>query len=548
MINELTTEHWEPIRAAINDYTMHVVDASLHRSASKADIAQASALSALQKVRRAIEAATPETFQARVAPWMLECFGAEVSRDRTGRSHRFLEESLELVQAAGCSASEAHQLVDYVFGRPVGELAQEVGGVMVTLAALCLAQDVDMHAAGETELARVWTKIDVIRAKHAAKPKHSPLPGAAAPSSALGLDEVAERAAFVAEANRRGWRHGDFMLGAYAGWLAGRRGSPIPVADWNNRRTDSLDGWINELLTLREHRELRGIPAFARDAMKTIAHGLADHRPAGYVHDSTERDMICKRIRRVARAAGVENAMPEDDLLYACVGTMLGTIASAMERAAGAREPLPLMHQAFRTTETMGNPERIYRMIFDFPSLAALHAADAEWIALDRIDDGGVAERAPAEAIRLLAPQPAPPRDVVPGKVHCAKCGFTLQRVNLYMLSGMTGAGGEETEPCPNDGTPLLPVTWEQEAREAMCMAEQQFDRAHALEAAGVELVACKDLKDEESRLRQRRDVAISRDREATAVVDAMRDDYNRRKPLAWAAMRALLPKVASHG
>lgn len=47
---------------------------------------------------------------------------------------------------------------------------------MVTLAALCLAQDLDMHAAGETELARIWTKVEQIRAKQAAKPKHSPLP------------------------------------------------------------------------------------------------------------------------------------------------------------------------------------------------------------------------------------------------------------------------------------------------------------------------------------------------------------------------------------
>jgi Skp family chaperone for outer membrane proteins len=30
--------------------------------------------------------------------------------------------------------------------------------------------------AGEIELARVWTKVEQIRAKQAAKPKHSPLP------------------------------------------------------------------------------------------------------------------------------------------------------------------------------------------------------------------------------------------------------------------------------------------------------------------------------------------------------------------------------------
>lgn len=118
-------------------------------------------------------------FQARVQPWMMACFGEMVSGDREERNHRFLEEALELVQACGCSAGEAHQLVDYVFGRPVGEKPQEVGGVMVTLAALCLAHDMDMHAAGDVELARVWTKMEAIRAKQATKPKYGPLPGVA---------------------------------------------------------------------------------------------------------------------------------------------------------------------------------------------------------------------------------------------------------------------------------------------------------------------------------------------------------------------------------
>lgn len=116
------------------------------------------------------------SFQARVAKWMMACFSPEVCRDGRERNHRFLEEALELVQSLGCSASEAHQLVDYTFGRPVGEPVQEMGGVMVTLAALACAHDLGMMPAAETELARVWTKIDQIRAKQAAKPKHSPLP------------------------------------------------------------------------------------------------------------------------------------------------------------------------------------------------------------------------------------------------------------------------------------------------------------------------------------------------------------------------------------
>ncbi|MFM0226101.1 hypothetical protein [Paraburkholderia dipogonis] len=123
-----------------------------------------------------------QSFQARVQPWMLECFGPVIAADKIERNHRFFEEATEAVQANGMTRSEAHQLVDYTFGRPDGELHQEIGGVMVTLAALCLASGIDMHAAGETELARINVPetVSKIRAKQAAKPKHSPLPEAPA--------------------------------------------------------------------------------------------------------------------------------------------------------------------------------------------------------------------------------------------------------------------------------------------------------------------------------------------------------------------------------
>lgn len=134
-------------------------------------------LDAANYVQAAKMQAEQPRFQARVRPWLLECFGEMIAGDREERNHRFLEEAVELVQACGCTQQDAHQLVDYVFGRPVGEPSQEVGGVMVTLAALCLANGLDMHSAGETELARIWTKVEQIRAKQAAKPKYGPLPG-----------------------------------------------------------------------------------------------------------------------------------------------------------------------------------------------------------------------------------------------------------------------------------------------------------------------------------------------------------------------------------
>jgi hypothetical protein len=121
---------------------------------------------------------TSEPFQQRVQPWMKECFGSKISADAIERNHRFLEESLELVQACDCTKSEAHQLVDYVFNRLVGDPPQEVGGVMVTLAALCLAQGLDMHDCGEVELSRIMQPevMRHIREKQASKPRNSPLP------------------------------------------------------------------------------------------------------------------------------------------------------------------------------------------------------------------------------------------------------------------------------------------------------------------------------------------------------------------------------------
>lgn len=147
-----------------------------------------------------------ERLQPRVAEWMAACFGPEISADRIERNHRFIEEALELVQACGCTQSEAHQLVDYVYDRPQGDINQEVGGVMITLATLCLANGFDMHAAGETELARVWTKIEKIRAKQAAKPRHSPLPEATALRQpvAAEIEEMAQRLDALT-INRESW-------------------------------------------------------------------------------------------------------------------------------------------------------------------------------------------------------------------------------------------------------------------------------------------------------------------------------------------------------
>jgi len=110
-------------------------------------------------------------YQVRVRDWVLRCFGPVIANDMTERGFRFLEEALELVQSSGTTKEQALALVDYVYSRPTGEQGQEVGGVMVTLAALCSAACVDMQAAGERELSRVDTPETTakIRRKQASK-------------------------------------------------------------------------------------------------------------------------------------------------------------------------------------------------------------------------------------------------------------------------------------------------------------------------------------------------------------------------------------------
>jgi hypothetical protein len=144
------------------------------------------------------------TFQARVHPWMLECFGKVIAADRLERNDRFAEEAIELLQANNYPRERIVALIEYVYSRPVGEPSQETGGVMVTLAALCNTYGIDMHAAGETELARILQPemIAKIRAKQAAKPTGSALP-VATPAPAAKDDASGAQRCVVCGAKQR---------------------------------------------------------------------------------------------------------------------------------------------------------------------------------------------------------------------------------------------------------------------------------------------------------------------------------------------------------
>lgn len=131
------------------------------------------------------------SFQDRVGKWLEHCFGESsdpLRRER--RAHRFVEESLEFAQSVGTTKEDALALVEYVFSRPVGDPAQEVGGVMLTLMGAASANGLKVPECAEKELARVWEKSDAIRAKNARQVKGSPLPGSDSPDERSHYDKA----------------------------------------------------------------------------------------------------------------------------------------------------------------------------------------------------------------------------------------------------------------------------------------------------------------------------------------------------------------------
>lgn len=127
-----------------------------------------------------IEGMKAMNFQSRVDKWMNDCFGEDVAKNKAERNFRFIEESIELAQSCNASKEDVLKLVDYVFSRPKGEIKNEVGGVMVTLLALCSAYEISNDDCTKSEIDRITEPemMAKIRKKWESKKiKDGPLPG-----------------------------------------------------------------------------------------------------------------------------------------------------------------------------------------------------------------------------------------------------------------------------------------------------------------------------------------------------------------------------------
>lgn len=110
-----------------------------------------------------------ERYQDSVKAWVVDCFGEVKANNIMECSLRLVEEVMELVQALGLPKEQVLKMLVYTYGRPPGEVKQEFGGVMVTLAALAAATDIDLKEAGDDQLDQNTKNKEAIKLKHLLK-------------------------------------------------------------------------------------------------------------------------------------------------------------------------------------------------------------------------------------------------------------------------------------------------------------------------------------------------------------------------------------------
>lgn len=86
-----------------------------------------------------------------------ESFGGPEEASVHLRARRFLEEAIELAQACGVDGKNAERILRYVYGRPAGEVRQEIGGVGMTLLPLAHLAGISVWECFTKELARIKT-------------------------------------------------------------------------------------------------------------------------------------------------------------------------------------------------------------------------------------------------------------------------------------------------------------------------------------------------------------------------------------------------------
>ncbi|GMU51027.1 MAG: hypothetical protein AMXMBFR33_01730 [Candidatus Xenobia bacterium] len=114
------------------------------------------------------------TRQKRILEWAVRTFGPVFGKaniqSKEERALRFLEEALETAHASELGYVQALAMLNRVYSRPQGDLAQEIGSALLCLEALAEAAGVDAQAELEREFARVQAiSPEEFAIRHAAK-------------------------------------------------------------------------------------------------------------------------------------------------------------------------------------------------------------------------------------------------------------------------------------------------------------------------------------------------------------------------------------------
>jgi hypothetical protein len=109
--------------------------------------------------------------QQQIGDWCVDAFGP-MAIDPGNRARRIVEEAIELAQAEGVSGEDIVKIAEHVYGRPVGDPDQEVGGVAVTLLAYCAATGRSAESLERREVERILNKdVEHFRRRNAEKVK-----------------------------------------------------------------------------------------------------------------------------------------------------------------------------------------------------------------------------------------------------------------------------------------------------------------------------------------------------------------------------------------
>ena len=93
--------------------------------------------------------------QAAVEGAVRRVFGDKIMDSTVERGSRVFEEAAELAQVEGVTEDACHRIVSAKFSKPRGELRQEVGGLTVTLLALCAHHDMRLDDVASAEIVRL---------------------------------------------------------------------------------------------------------------------------------------------------------------------------------------------------------------------------------------------------------------------------------------------------------------------------------------------------------------------------------------------------------